>query len=63
YLTRRDQAGADDIVHPESDRIVLICDPQTLKDNADVREFHLNLAEVGTRKSYRNVKHYKRRKR
>ncbi|MDX1418209.1 MAG: ABC transporter ATP-binding protein, partial [Candidatus Promineifilaceae bacterium] len=47
----------------ESGRIVLTGDPQTLKDNADVREFYLGLTEVGTRKSYRDVKHYKRRKR
>lgn len=31
--------------------------------NADVREFYLGLTEVGQRKSYRDVKHYKRRKR
>ena len=47
----------------ENGRIVLDGDPQTLKDNADVREFYLGLNEVGARKSYRDVKHYKRRKR
>jgi branched-chain amino acid transport system ATP-binding protein len=47
----------------ENGRIVLTGEPQTLKDNADVREFYLGLTEVGTRKSYRDVKHYKRRKR
>jgi len=47
----------------ENGRIVLAGDPAQLKDNADVREFYLGLNEVGTRKSYRDVKHYKRRKR
>ncbi len=47
----------------ENGRIVLAGDPNQLKDNADVREFYLGLNEVGTRKSYREVKHYKRRKR
>jgi ABC-type polar amino acid transport system ATPase subunit len=47
----------------ESGRIVLAGEPETLKDNADVREFYLGLTEVGQRKSYRDVKHYKRRKR
>lgn len=47
----------------ESGRIVLAGDPAELKDNPDVREFYLGLNEVGTRKSYRDVKHYKRRKR
>ncbi len=47
----------------ESGRIVLDGDPKTLADNPDVREFYLGLTEVGKRKSYRDVKHYKRRKR
>ncbi|MGC8827119.1 MAG: ABC transporter ATP-binding protein [Anaerolineae bacterium] len=47
----------------ESGRIVLEGYPAALKENADVREFYLGLTEVGTRKSYREVKHYKRRKR
>jgi branched-chain amino acid transport system ATP-binding protein len=47
----------------ENGRIVLDGEPAHLKDNADVREFYLGLTEVGTRKSYRDVKHYKRRKR
>ena len=29
----------------------------------DIREFYLGLTQVGERKSYRDVKHYKRRKR
>lgn len=47
----------------EYGRIVLAGSPAELKDNADVREFYLGLNEVGSRKSYREVKHYKRRKR
>jgi len=47
----------------ESGRIVLAGEPDQLKENADVREFYLGLNEVGARKSYRDVKHYKRRKR
>lgn len=47
----------------ESGRIVLEGFPADLRENADVREFYLGLTEVGSRKSYRNVKHYKRRKR
>ncbi|MCP4425309.1 MAG: ABC transporter ATP-binding protein, partial [Chloroflexi bacterium] len=47
----------------ENGRIVLDGEPEALKSNADVREFYLGLNEVGARKSYRDVKHYKRRKR
>ena len=47
----------------ENGRVVLEGKPQDLRENADVREFYLGLTEVGSRKSYREVKHYKRRKR
>lgn len=47
----------------ESGRIVLDDSVEKLKENADVREFYLGLTEVGKKKSYRDVKHYKRRKR
>jgi branched-chain amino acid transport system ATP-binding protein len=47
----------------ENGRVVLDGTPETLSSNADVREFYLGLTEVGKRKSYRDVKHYKRRKR
>ncbi len=47
----------------ESGRIVLEGKPDDLRENADVREFYLGLTEVGQRKSYHDVKHYKRRKR
>ncbi|MEW6033260.1 MAG: ABC transporter ATP-binding protein [Chloroflexota bacterium] len=47
----------------ENGRIVLDGPAEKLRDNQDVREFYLGLTEVGKRKSYREVKHYKRRKR
>jgi branched-chain amino acid transport system ATP-binding protein len=56
-------AVADYAYIMESGRIVLEGYPADLRENADVREFYLGLTEVGARKSYRDVKHYKRRKR
>jgi branched-chain amino acid transport system ATP-binding protein len=47
----------------ETGRIVLEGSAASLRDNSDVREFYLGLNELGVRKSYRDVKHYKRRKR
>ncbi len=47
----------------ENGRIVLEGSVAALRDNSDIREFYLGLNEVGSRKSYRDVKHYKRRKR
>ena len=47
----------------ENGRIVLDDTVEKLMDNADVKEFYLGLTEVGKKKSYRDVKHYKRRKR
>jgi branched-chain amino acid transport system ATP-binding protein len=36
---------------------------ETLRANEDIKEFYLGLTGVGGRKSYRDVKHYRRRKR
>jgi branched-chain amino acid transport system ATP-binding protein len=47
----------------ENGRIVLDGPAEQLMQNADIREFYLGLTQVGERKSYRDVKHYKRRKR
>jgi len=47
----------------ETGRIVLEGNVQALRENSDIREFYLGLNEIGSRKSYRDVKHYKRRKR
>lgn len=46
----------------ESGRIVLDGDAAALRDNEDVKEFYLGVGGEG-RKSFRDVKHYKRRKR
>jgi len=34
-----------------------------LKENPDIRDFYLGLSDIGERRSFRQVKHYKRRKR
>ncbi|RLC91157.1 MAG: ABC transporter ATP-binding protein [Chloroflexi bacterium] len=47
----------------ENGRIVLEGSTEELKDNADVKEFYMGLSAVGEKKSYRDVKHYRRRKR
>ena len=47
----------------ESGRIVLDGDASAISENEDVKEFYLGLSGVGSRKSYRDVKHYRRRKR
>jgi branched-chain amino acid transport system ATP-binding protein len=47
----------------ENGRIVLDGNAEKIKSNEDIREFYLGLSGVGKKKSYRDVKHYKRRKR
>jgi len=47
----------------ENGRIVLSGTAENLRDNEDVREFYMGLSSVGSQKSYREVKHYRRRKR
>lgn len=47
----------------ENGRIVLDGTAEHLRGNADVQEFYLGFGATGTRKSMRDVKHYKRRKR
>ncbi|MBI4671049.1 MAG: ABC transporter ATP-binding protein [Chloroflexi bacterium] len=47
----------------ENGRVVMDGQAEQLKENADIKEFYLGLTDVGTRKSFREVKHYKRRKR
>jgi branched-chain amino acid transport system ATP-binding protein len=46
----------------ENGRVVMDGPAAALAENADVKEFYLGIAE-GKRKSFRDVKHYKRRKR
>ncbi|GAA1009857.1 ABC transporter ATP-binding protein [Acrocarpospora pleiomorpha] len=47
----------------ETGRVVLSGDRAALLGNKDLQEFYLGLGSDGTRKSFRDVKHYKRRKR
>jgi branched-chain amino acid transport system ATP-binding protein len=47
----------------ENGRIVFDGPADTLRGNEDVREFYLGLSEAGRRKSFKDVKFYKRRKR
>jgi len=47
----------------ENGRIVMDGDAERIKENPDIKEFYLGLGELGSRKSYKEVKHYKRRKR
>ena len=47
----------------ENGRVVLDGDAEFLKNNEDVKEFYIGLSALGAKKSYREVKHYKRRKR
>jgi branched-chain amino acid transport system ATP-binding protein len=47
----------------EGGRVVLEGPAETLRANEDVKEFYLGLTAVGEKRSYREVKHYKRRKR
>ena len=47
----------------ENGRIVFDGPADTLRGNDDVREFYLGLSQAGRRKSFKDVKFYKRRKR
>ncbi len=47
----------------DNGRIVLDGPAAQLAQNEDIKEFYLGLTQLGERKSYREVKHYKRRKR
>lgn len=66
-LVEQNAVAALDIAHygyvMEDGRIVLDGPSETLKNNEDIKEFYLGLSEVGSKKSYREIKHYKRRKR
>ncbi len=46
----------------ENGRVVMDGDAKSLRENEDVKEFYLGISG-GDRKSFRDVKHYKRRKR
>ena len=47
----------------ELGRIVMEGTSEKLKDNPDIKEYYLGLTEAGSRKSFRAIKHYKRKKR
>jgi branched-chain amino acid transport system ATP-binding protein len=47
----------------ETGKVVMDADPQRLLNDEDVQEFYLGLHGEGEKKSFREVKHYKRRKR
>jgi len=47
----------------ENGRIVMDGPAEKVQDNPDIKEFYLGLGELGARKNYKDVKHYKRRKR
>jgi branched-chain amino acid transport system ATP-binding protein len=47
----------------ETGKVVMDKPSKELLEDEDVREFYLGLAKEGTAKSFRDVKHYKRRKR
>jgi branched-chain amino acid transport system ATP-binding protein len=47
----------------ETGKLVMDGDPRKLLEDEDVQEFYLGLHASGERKSFREVKHYKRRKR
>lgn len=47
----------------ENGSIVMEGPADQLRDNSDIKEFYLGISEHGLRKSYRDVKHYRRRKR
>jgi branched-chain amino acid transport system ATP-binding protein len=47
----------------ENGRVVLSGAADILRDNKDVQEFYMGLSTAGSRRSYREVKHYRRKKR
>jgi len=47
----------------ETGRIVMDDMAEKLRENEDIKDFYLGLSDKGGRKSFRDVKHYKRRKR
>jgi len=47
----------------ENGRVVLDGPADKLRDNEDIKEFYLGLSDLSVRRSYRDFKHYSRRKR
>ena len=53
---------ADHCYVMENGAIVLDGSAKELANNVDIKEFYLGIGETGGRRSYREVKHYRRRK-
>jgi len=47
----------------ENGRIVLEGSAEKLKDNENIQEFYMGLSSSGSQKSYRDIKHYRQKKR
>jgi branched-chain amino acid transport system ATP-binding protein len=47
----------------EDGRIVINGPAEMIRDNEDIKEFYMGLSAVGSERSYREVKHYRRKKR
>jgi len=47
----------------ENGRVVMEGESDTLRQDRDIKEFYLGLSDVGGRRSFKDVKHYRRRKR
>ena len=47
----------------ENGKVVLSGPAESLKDNEDVQEFYLGMSAAGSKKSYHDIKHYRRKKR
>jgi branched-chain amino acid transport system ATP-binding protein len=47
----------------ENGRLVMHGTSEKLRENPDIRDFYLGLSDIGERKNFRQIKHYKRRKR
>lgn len=66
-LVEQNALGSLGIAHygyvMENGRIVMDGPAEELRNNEDIKEFYLGLSEVGQKKNYRHIKHYKRRKR
>jgi len=67
FLVEQNAAAALSIANygyvMENGRVVLDGPAGQLRNNEDIKEFYLGLTEVGKGKSFREVKHYRRRKR
>jgi len=54
---------ADEGYVMENGRIVMGGAADKLRDNEDIRKFYMGLSTTGSQKSYRDIKHYRRKKR